>query len=151
MLTPRVLTEVPAELLAGVRGPTGALEGSAGVTITTGGLFKVVGQAVTNAQGRALVQFGPVPLASMWLLERYVVSIETPPGDPAPGSACSLYIGDPVTPNLEDGTISGDLDVGEGPPAIMVPAGEVLTFEWAGAGVGNTATARIQYLLASAT
>lgn len=145
ILEPRVLAEAPLEALAGVSGPTGALEGAASVQISTGGLFKAIGQAVTDASGVARVEFGPVPSSAMWLLQRYVVSVTG-----SPGSAASLYIGSPVTPNLEDGTVFGDLDVADGNPAIMVPGGEVLTFEWVNAGVGNTATARIQYLLASA-
>lgn len=145
ILEPHVLAEAPAELLAGVVGPSGALDGARGVSITTGGLFKAIGQAVSNPSGVAVVRFGPVPTSAMWLLERYVVSVEG-----SPGSSASLYIGDPKTPNLEDGTVKGDLDVGEGRPAIMVPGGEELTFQWVNAGVGNTATARIQYLLASA-
>lgn len=145
-LEPVVVASVPTELLAGVVGPSGALEGSRGVTVTTGGLFKVIGQAVTGADEIAVVRFGPVPASSMWLLQRYVVSVENDPG-----SQCSLYIGDPVTPNLEDGTLRGDLDVADGAPPIMVPGGEVLTFQWVSAGVGNVATARIQYLLASSS
>lgn len=144
ILEPQVLANVPAELLAGVSGPSGALEGSTGARITTGGYFKAIAQAVSDAAGVAVVRFGPVPTSAMWLLERYVVSVTN-----SPGSQASLYIGDPVTPNLEDGTLAGDLDVADGAPAIMVPGGEVLTFQWVNAGVGNVATARIQYLLAS--
>lgn len=142
----QVLADVPASALAGVLGPDPSTPGAptGGLTVWTEGLFKQTGQAISDAGGEAVVQFGPVPANRMWLVQRWVVSVEN-----SPGSQCSVYTDAIATPNLEDGTIAGDLDVADGDPALIVASGSVLIFHWVNAGAGNTATARIQFAVAA--
>lgn len=134
---------VPASALAGVSGPTGGGVASAGVGPTIEGWFRAVASTVAVA-GAGEVRFGPVPQGRMWLLQRYVVSVDPPTGGLA---SASVYLGQAATPYLEDGTIKGDLDVADGDPPIVVPAGEIIIFQWAAAATGRC-TARIQYVQA---
>lgn len=134
---------VPGSDLAGVTGPSGGADltgAPLGVAPMIEGWFRAVAQAAAVA-GVGEVRFGPVPQGRMWLLQRYVVSVDPDTGGLA---SCSLYLGTAATPYLEDGTVKGDLDVGDGDPPIVVPAGEVIIFQWAAAGAGRC-TARIQY------
>lgn len=96
--------------------------------------------AVTAADGTAEVVFGPVPYGEVWLIQRITVQVTN-----APGSAASVFVGPPIAANFVDGTIAGDLDVADELQPVVVPGGQILTVQWASAGVGNTATATIQY------
>lgn len=141
----QVLPDVPASALAGVLGPNPDTPGipAGGVGLQLEGIFKQTEQAV-SVGGEARVIFGPVPANRMWLVQRYVISVTG-----SPGSVCSIYTDEIATSTLEDGTISGDLDVGEGEPSLIVASGSVLIFHWLGAGAGNTASARLQYAVAA--
>jgi hypothetical protein len=133
---------VPASALAGVVGPAAPInldgQPAGGLGLQIEGMFRVSGEA-TAVGGVAVVSFGPVPQGRLWLLQRYVVS-----ATPAVGAACSLYLDQVATPFLEDGTISGDLDVADGDPPILVPSGSVILFAWAGAATSRC-YARVQY------
>lgn len=134
---------VPASELAGVLvSPEVAGAPGGEVREALEGYVRDAADAV-SANGSARVTFGPVPQGRMWLVQRYVVAVEN-----NPGSVCSVYVGQPSTLNLEDGTAQGDLDVGTGDPPLIVPGGEVLTFEWLGAGSGNRCIAKVQYVVA---
>lgn len=134
------LPGVPGSALAGVVGGGFASSAEARQVIDS---YERAAAEADSAAGAALVKFGPVPQGRVWLVQRYLVAVEG-----APGSVASVYIGNPATINLVDGTAQGDLDVGAGDPPLIVPGGDVLTFEWAGAGDGNRCIATVQYLVA---
>lgn len=134
---------VPAAELAGVLAAPSSAGGPAGQQVVESYEPRAVASETSGATGVATVRFGPVPAGRVWLVQRYLVHVENDPG-----SVASVYVGSPATVNLVDGTSKGDLDVGSGDPPLIVPGGQVLTFQWAAAGVGNECLATVSYWVA---
>ena len=119
--------------------------GSSPLRLDPVGINTATEQATTDASGVATVVFGPPQAATMWMLQSVIVHVTG-----APGSSASVYVGTPAAANLRAGTNKGDLDSADQSPPVFVPSGQQVTVQWVSAGVGNVATATIQFEVVSA-
>lgn len=92
------------------------------------------------AEGRALVQHGPVPQDELWLIDRMVVS-----SDSITDTSAGVYV-DTVDPGRAiDGTTVGNFDVADLAAPIQLAGGVALVCAWDNAAAGAVGTLRLQY------
>lgn len=92
------------------------------------------------AAGVCAVALGPVPQDELWLIDRMVVSNDSPTP-----TIAGIYL-DSVDPaRAIDGTLEGNFDVADLASAIQLPGGTALMCQWEGASDGATGTLRVQW------
>jgi len=101
-------------------------------------------QTTVAADGSARIQFDGPPIGKVWLVQRYVLSMD--PG--GAGSTIRVYVGTVSLGGFRDGSVKGDLNIADGGTPLFVGGGSPVIFVWEGGTPGDAATAQLQYVLA---
>lgn len=100
-----------------------------------------IGTAIANGAGFASVALGPVPPASVWLIDYITVTAAS-----AAESSLNLY-DDPQAPaeSLIDGTTNGNSAIAPYQPARRLLGSRSLVAVWTGCTPGARCTIRLEY------
>ena len=99
-------------------------------------------EATVNADGEAVVRFGPVDSLKTWVVSNISVIVTGTSED----CRATVHIGDePTDANFFEGTESGVRDSSPQSPLLELYSGSTLIVKWTGAVEGDQARATLRY------